>query len=68
MNGKEVLKILVDNGFEVKSQKGSHIKLIKDEKTIIVPLHGAKDIPTGTLKSIEKSSEISLIKDKKWDI
>lgn len=68
MNGKEVLKILVDNGFEVKSQKGSHIKLIKDEKTIIVPLHGAKDIPIGTLKSIEKSSEISLIKDKKWDI
>jgi len=65
MNGKEVLKILVDNGFEVKSQKGSHIKLIKDEKTIIVPLHGAKDIPIGTLKSIEKSSEISLIKDKK---
>ncbi len=60
MDAKEVLKILKQNGFELKSQRGSHKKLIKDEKTVIVPDHGKDEIPIGTLKNIEKQSGIKL--------
>ncbi|MGD9581845.1 MAG: type II toxin-antitoxin system HicA family toxin [Vampirovibrionia bacterium] len=58
MDAKEVLKILKLNGFIKKSQKGSHIKLVKDNKVVIVPDHGSKDIPLGTLKSMERQSGI----------
>jgi len=60
MNAKEVLKILYAQGFEQVSQKGSHLKLAKGDKKVIVPVHGTRDIPVGTLKSIEKQSGITL--------
>jgi len=60
MDAKEVLKILKANGFEKKSQRGSHIKLVNDDKVVIVPDHGKRDIPIGTLKNIEKSSGVDL--------
>jgi len=60
MNAKEIIKILKENGFVKKSQKGSHEKYIKDDKTVIVPIHGKKDIPVGTIKSIELQSSIKL--------
>ena len=58
MNSKEIIKILKKSGFELKSQKGSHKKFVKDDKTVIVPDHGKNEIPRGTLKSIEKQSRI----------
>jgi len=58
MDAKEVLKVLKKNGFELKSQSGSHKKLVKDERTVIVADHGKKDIPLGTLKNIERQSGI----------
>jgi len=60
MNAKEVLKVLYQHGFSQIPQKGSHLKLSKDEKRVIVPVHGTKDIPIGTLKSIEKQSGVKL--------
>lgn len=60
MNAKEVIKILKENGFMKKSQKGSHEKYIKDDKTVIVPIHGKKDVPIGTIKSIEIQSDVKL--------
>ncbi|MDQ7084844.1 MAG: type II toxin-antitoxin system HicA family toxin [Sulfurovum sp.] len=45
MNAKDVLKVLKREGFELKSQKGSHKKLIKDNHIVIVPDHGTKEIP-----------------------
>lgn len=60
MDAKEVLNVLKENGFSKKSQRGSHIKLIKDSKLVIVPDHGKKDIPIGTLKNIEKASGVKL--------
>ncbi|CZR95527.1 MULTISPECIES: type II toxin-antitoxin system HicA family toxin [Clostridioides] len=55
MRVREVLKIAYKNGWEVKSQRGSHIKLIHKDtnKTAIIPNHN-KDIPVGTLNSIFK--------------
>ena len=58
MNSKEIIKILKQNGFKLKSQKGSHKKFVKDDKMVIVPDHGKDEIPKGTQKSIERQSGI----------
>lgn len=56
VNAKEVVKLAKNNGWTEKSQRGSHIKMIhKDrEKHVIIPYHGSKDIPKGTLHEILK--------------
>ena len=45
MSPKEMLKLLKENGFDVISQNGSHVKLKNPEtgKTVIVPYH-SKDL------------------------
>ena len=58
MNSKEIIKTLKHNGFKLKSQKGSHKKFVKDDKTVIVPDHGTDEVPKGTQKSIERQSGI----------
>jgi len=60
MNAKDILKILRQNGFIQVSQRGSHIKLTKDDKLTIVANHGKKDIPIGTVKQIEKDTGVKL--------
>ncbi len=57
MRTKEMLKILKQNGFEIISQNGSHIKLYNEDnkRTVIVPNHTG-DIKIGTYKSILKQA------------
>lgn len=49
---KEVVTLLVENGFELKSQKGSHLKYCKGNRTVIVPEHGKKGVEKGTYYNI----------------
>ena len=53
VSGKDTIKALQKIGFTTKSQKGSHVKLIRvknDQKQIvIIPLH--KRIKKGTLRN-----------------
>jgi predicted RNA binding protein YcfA (HicA-like mRNA interferase family) len=50
---KDVIRILRKNGFSQVSQKGSHQKWRNiNGRQVIVPMHGNKPIPIGTLKSI----------------
>jgi len=58
MNGKELIKILMKEGFELKSIVGSHHKMVRDNTYLIVPVHGTKDIKPGTLNSILKKAGI----------
>ncbi|MBO6079470.1 MAG: type II toxin-antitoxin system HicA family toxin, partial [Bacteroidales bacterium] len=44
------------NGYEIKGQKGSHLKFEKDGKVVIVPNHGSKGIEKGTYHSIMKQA------------
>lgn len=60
MDAKQVLKLLKESGFVEVSQKGSHLKLSNGERITVVPIHGTKDIPIGTIKSIEKQSGVNL--------
>ncbi|WP_040400701.1 type II toxin-antitoxin system HicA family toxin [Cecembia lonarensis] len=57
MKVKELLKILKDDGWKEKTQKGSHLQLIHPKKSgkVTVPVHGG-DIPIGTLNSILKQA------------
>ena len=55
-NSREMLSFLKSKGFSVVSQEGSHIKLTSGQYTVIVPNHGGKDLPMGTLRSIIKQA------------
>lgn len=52
-----MLKLLKENGFEVISQNGSHVKLKNPEtgKTVIVPYH-SKDLKKGLEQAILKQA------------
>ena len=54
----EVIRLLKQYGFEIKGQRGSHLKLEKDGKVVIVPNHGSKGIEKGTYYSILKQAGI----------
>ena len=57
MSSKEMLKLLKENGFEVISQNGSHVKMknLKTDKTVIVPYH-SKDLKKGLEQAILKQA------------
>jgi predicted RNA binding protein YcfA (HicA-like mRNA interferase family) len=57
MKTKELLKLLHEDGWRIKNQKGSHQQLIHPEKpgNVTVPIHGG-DVPPGTLNSILKQA------------
>jgi predicted RNA binding protein YcfA (HicA-like mRNA interferase family) len=57
----EVTRVLRRHGFSVVAQKGSYQKRRHlDGWQVIVAVHGAKPIPTGTLKSIIDGSGIAV--------
>ena len=60
MNGKEVIKKLKANGWFVKRIRGSHHMMSDGSKAEHVAVHRGKDIPIGTLKSIEKLTGVKL--------
>ena len=47
---KHIIKVLLNNGFSLKSQKGSHQKYIKNSNTVIIP-HPKKEIPLNVIPS-----------------
>jgi len=61
LGAKSLIKILLENGFVVSRQKGSHVIFRNHQSGIIVPvpLHGkSKPISIGTFLSIIKQSKI----------
>jgi predicted RNA binding protein YcfA (HicA-like mRNA interferase family) len=58
LSSKEIIAILILNGFALKSVKGSHHKYIKEKKTVIVP-HPKHEIPYGTFLSITRQTLFS---------
>ncbi|WP_455269371.1 type II toxin-antitoxin system HicA family toxin [Rhizobium herbae] len=54
-DSKAIIKRLKAGGFEIVSISGSHHKLRKGTKTIIVP-HPKRDLPTGTARAIAKQA------------
>jgi predicted RNA binding protein YcfA (HicA-like mRNA interferase family) len=61
MRSRDVIAALEAGGWRKVAQKGSHIQLKHSTKPgrVTVP-HPERDIPLGTLKSIEKQSGIKV--------
>jgi predicted RNA binding protein YcfA (HicA-like mRNA interferase family) len=61
MKSREIISALQRNGWIQVAQKGSHIQFKHPTKKgrVTVP-HPERDIPIGTLKSIEKQSGLKL--------
>jgi predicted RNA binding protein YcfA (HicA-like mRNA interferase family) len=61
MHSRDIIKALKKHGWYVVNQVGSHVQLKHPTKSgrVTVP-HPNRDIPIGTLKSIEKQAGIKL--------
>ncbi|MHB8789657.1 MAG: type II toxin-antitoxin system HicA family toxin [Desulfobulbaceae bacterium] len=57
MNGREVIKILKRNGWEVLRITCSHHRLGKGEARTTVLVHGNRDLGPGLIHAIEKQQE-----------
>ncbi|HBB38327.1 MAG: YcfA family protein [Candidatus Magasanikbacteria bacterium GW2011_GWD2_43_18] len=61
MSGKEVIKLLKQQGWQVGRVSGSHYIIVKDgTHSIPVPVHANKDISKGLLHAIFKQAGITL--------
>ena len=58
LSGKEMLRLLTKQGWRLIDIKGSHHKMAKDGKTVVVPVHGNRSLPKGTEHSILKRAEV----------
>lgn len=59
-DAKDVIRVLRRHGFVKVGQRGSHEKWRHpDGRQVIVPDHGSKSIPIGTLKSIIEGCKLS---------
>ena len=56
MTGKEVVKLLIANGWCVDRIHGSHYIMAKGSQTIVVPVHGNNDLKPGLLNAILKGA------------
>ncbi len=59
-SSKYLIKIVEKNGFYFKRSKGSHqiYYNANTNKTIVIPMHGKKDLPKGTFFGILKQAGI----------
>lgn len=57
-SSRDIEKVLESQGFIFISQKGSHGKFKKGQRTAIVPM-GKKEIPQGTFGSILRQSGLT---------
>ncbi len=53
MKDKDLLKLFLKNGWQLKRVHGSHHVVGKDGKIEVIPVHG-KDVCTGLLNAILK--------------
>lgn len=54
MTGRDVIRLLEKHGWVLDRVRGSHYIMIKDNKTISVPVHGSKDLGKGLLNKLLK--------------
>ncbi|WP_226560726.1 type II toxin-antitoxin system HicA family toxin [Salipiger thiooxidans] len=52
-DSRKIIAKLESEGFTKIHQKGSHVKLRKGDRTVIVP-HPKRDLPKGTARNIAK--------------
>lgn len=59
MNGKQLIKILQEHGWELDRIKGSHhILIMEGKRSVPIPVHGNRDLPPGLINAILKQAGI----------
>ncbi|MGI0483354.1 type II toxin-antitoxin system HicA family toxin [Geminocystis sp. CENA526] len=58
ISGKKLAQILEKKGWILVKTRGSHFKYQKCSDSVAVPIHGNRDLPIGTLKSIMKDANL----------
>lgn len=58
VSGADAIDALVGAGFVRVGQRGSHVKLRKEQMTVIVPLH--RELAPGTFRSVIRQSGMSV--------
>ena len=49
-----MIKLLEEKGWALDRIRGSHHIMKKGDRTLVVPVHGNRDLPKGTLEDILK--------------
>lgn len=60
MTGKNTIKTLQKEGWEILRTQGSHYRLGKNALRVTVPVHGNKDLGKGLLSPIERQTGVKL--------
>lgn len=60
MNGKDIIKRMMIEGWRLDRINGSHHIMTKDGRAVPVPVHGNRDIGAGLLSAIAKQSGVKL--------
>lgn len=61
MDGKHVIKLLMQMGWKHVRTRGSHYIMKKSGYLpIVVPVHGKQDLKPGTLKNIERITGVKI--------
>ena len=55
MTSTELKRWLEKQGCTFGTQKGSHLKVYNGDRQTVIPMHGKKEIKTGTLRAIKKA-------------
>ncbi len=58
--GKQVIKLLKKDGWQILRVHGSHYRLGKGNKRTTVPVHGKRDLGPGLLAAIEQQTGVKL--------
>ena len=63
MRASEVVRALEKDGWREVSSRGSHRNFKHPDKPgkVTVPMHGSRDLPMGTVRSIERQSGLVLL-------
>ncbi len=56
LTGKEMIKLLLENGWTILRIEGSHYRMGKGTKKVTVPVHGNKNLAPGLLNKILKDT------------
>lgn len=56
MSGKEVVDLLLDHEWTIDRINGSHYIMVKGNQTLVVPVHGNRDLKPGLLNAILKQA------------
>ena len=60
MTGKELIKILEQQGWKILRVNGSHHRMGKGLQRTTVPVHGKKELGKGLLAAIKKQTGVTL--------